>query len=232
MVVWQGLWPERWPLPGLESEWPVVVGAVFAWLFVVWMTNLFNFMDGMDGFAGGMAVIGFGALAGLGGLAGDQGFALLCGSVAAAAAGFLVFNFPPARIFMGDVGGSTLGFLAAALILWADREGLFAWWVGVLVFSPFVVDATVTLIRRILRGEAPWRAHRSHCYQRIVQRGWGHRRTVLWEYALMFACAGSALWSFRQPMDIQWGVIGAWAFVYTGLILAVDHAVRVGYQGK
>lgn len=228
VLVWQGLWPERPPLPGVGWAWPAALGAVFAWLFAVWMTNLYNFMDGMDGFAGGMAVFGFGTLAVLGWLAGDQRFALLCGSVAAAAAGFLAFNFPPARIFMGDVGSSTLGFVAAAMILWADRQGLFPLWIGVLVFSPFVVDATVTLLRRLLRGETPWRAHRRHCYQRLARGGWGHRKTVLWEYALMLACAASAVLAVQARPAVQWMVILAWGGLYAAILLAVERIAPFG----
>ncbi len=228
VLVWQGLWPERLPLPGGEWAWPAALGAAFAWLFAVWMTNLYNFMDGMDGFAGGMAVFGFGALALLGWLAGDLRFALLCGSVAAAAAGFLAFNFPPARIFMGDVGSSALGFLAASMILWADRRGLFPLWIGVLVFSTFVVDATVTLVRRLLCGETPWRAHRLHCYQRLARSGWGHRKTVLWEYALMLACAASAVLAVKAGPAVQWMVILAWAGTYVAILFAVERVAPFG----
>jgi len=232
VLVWQGLWPERPPLPGTGWEWPAALGAVFAWLFIVWMTNLYNFMDGMDGFAGGMAVFGFGTLALLGWLAGDLRFALLCGSVAAAAAGFLVFNFPPARIFMGDVGSSMLGFLAAAMILWADRQGLFPLWIGVLVFSPFVVDATVTLLRRLMHGETPWRAHRLHCYQRLARSGWGHRKTVLWEYALMLACAASAVLAAKAGPAVQWMFILAWAGTYVAILLAVERIAPFGLSRR
>jgi len=179
-----------------------------------------------SGFAGGMAVIGFGTLAVLGWMGGDARYALLCASVAAAAAGFLWFNFPPARLFMGDVGSAALGFLAAGLLLWADRAGLFPLWVGLLVFSPFIVDATVTLLRRLLRGEKVWQAHRSHYYQRLVRMGWGHRRTVLWEYALMLLCAASAVWAVQAGMAVQWGVLGAWVVAYLGMMLGVEYAER------
>ena len=90
---------------------------------------------------------------------------------AAAAGGYLLFNFPPARIFMGDAGSSLLGYLAAALSLWASQAGYFPIWIAVLVFSPFIVDATYTLFRRLLRRERVWEAHKSHCYQRLVELG-------------------------------------------------------------
>lgn len=195
-------WPHAHPVLPLGVLWLLDL------LFIVWMTNLYNFMDGMDGFAGGMAVFGFGTLGLLGHFAGDDYYAAVCWVIAAAAAGFLVWNFPPARIFMGDVGSSSLGLLAAALSLWADRSGLFPLWLAVLVFAPFVFDATVTLARRTLRGERVWEAHRNHYYQRLVQAGWSHRRTVLWEYGLMLLCSVGTLIAFRANTGLQWFILG------------------------
>jgi UDP-N-acetylmuramyl pentapeptide phosphotransferase/UDP-N-acetylglucosamine-1-phosphate transferase len=123
---------------------------------------------------------------------------------------------------MGDVGSSTLGFLAAALSIWGARDGVFPHWVAVLVFSPFVVDATVTLFRRVVQGERIWQAHRTHYYQRLVRLGWGHRKTLLWEYLLMLSSAGSALWAVSLPPAGQWALILVWAFVYTGLAVLVS----------
>lgn len=219
-----GLAPERLELPGLSVPLPQGIAIALTWLYVVWMTNLYNFMDGMDGFAGGMAVVGFLALAVMGWA--DAGFALFCVIIAAASAGFLAHNFPPARIFLGDTGSTTLGFLAAACSLWSDRAGLFPLWAALLVFSPFIVDATVTLVRRLLRGEKVWEAHRSHCYQRLVLLGWGHRRTVLVEYALMLACAGSAFWAIRQPLGGQLALAVVWLSIYSALIWGVGWLER------
>lgn len=204
-------------LPGWQWAWPPLLGAGVSFLFVVWMLNLYNFMDGMDGFAGGMAVFGFNTFALLGLLAGNPLFAVLSILIAAAAAGFLLFNLPPARIFMGDTGASTLGFLAAAFALWASRDQLFPLWVAVLVFSPFIVDATVTLLRRLARGEKIWQAHRSHYYQRLVQLGWGHKKTLLYEYALMSGCSASALLAVHLPSLGQTALLLFWVGVYGGL---------------
>lgn len=223
-----GLAPVTLQLPALQWPWPAGVSALFTLLFVVWLTNLYNFMDGMDGFAAGMAVFGFGAYALLGGLAGDALFALLNAVVAASAAGFLLFNFPPARIFMGDTGASTLGFLVAAFSLWADRDGLFPLWIGVLVFSPFVVDATITLLRRLAGREKLWQAHKSHYYQRLVQLGWGHRRTVLAEYGLMAAAAASAMVAMRLDAAGQWLIGVVWILIYGSAIRFVHAAERRG----
>jgi len=221
LLVHAGLSLQRLTLPGAVWDWSPFIGTAFSVVFVVWWINLYNFMDGIDGFAGGMTVFGFGTCAVLGVLAEAPAFAALSLMGASAAAGFLLFNFPPARLFMGDVGASSLGLLAAVTILWADRAGLFSAWIGVLVFSPFVVDATVTLVRRAWKREKVWLPHKSHYYQRLVQVGWGHRKTVLLEYLLMAAAAASAVWASTETVSVQGGVIAAWIFVYGALFAGV-----------
>ena len=215
-LAWAGYVPNPLELPGFDWLLPEWIAVFFALAITVWMINLYNFMDGMDGFAGGMAVIGFATLAWLG--RADESFASVCLIVAAASAGFLVHNFPPAKIFMGDTGSTALGFLAAACSLWGSKSGLFPFWVAILVFSPFIADATVTLLRRLLRGEKIWEAHRTHYYQRLVLLGWGHRRTVLAEYALMLACAGSALLAIHLSPVGQAVLAVGWITIY-GLLM-------------
>jgi UDP-N-acetylmuramyl pentapeptide phosphotransferase/UDP-N-acetylglucosamine-1-phosphate transferase len=205
----------QWPL----SRWTTVV---LTCLYVLWLVNLYNFMDGMDGFAGGMALSGFATFALLGVLAGQPVFAALSGVIAAAAGGFLLFNYPPARIFMGDTGSSLLGFLAAGLSLWAAMDDIFPLWIAVLIFSPFIVDATVTLGRRLWSRERVWEAHKSHCYQRLVQLGWGHRKTVVREYFLMILSSISAVVAMYLGPVAQWCLIAFWLSVYLALILLVD----------
>ena len=150
----------------------------------------------------------------MGWTAGHDAFLAVSLIIAAASAGFLFFNFPPARIFMGDVGSSTLGLLAATLSLWGARDGVFPFWIALLVFSPFIVDATVTLFHRLLRGDKIWQAHKTHFYQRLVRAGWGHRKTVLFEYAIMLGCAVTSLWSLRAPAQIQLAAFSGWAVAY------------------
>lgn len=187
----------------------------------VWMVNLYNFMDGMDGFAGGMGLIGFGCLAVAGLLHGVYDFALLALLVAAGNAGFLLHNFPPARIFMGDAGSATMGFLAAGFTLWGIREEVFALWFPLLVFSPFILDATVTLLRRALRGEKVWQAHRQHYYQRLTLAGWGHKKTVLSEYILMIAVAISSLIMLHHNGAVYGGLF-IWGLLYMLLAYKAD----------
>ena len=195
-------------------------------LAVMWMTNLYNFMDGADGLAGGMTVLGFGFL-GLAALLANEPTTALTGfCVAAAALAFLLYNFHPARIFMGDTGSIPLGFMAAALGLLGWQRDLWPLWYPAVVFSPFIVDASVTLARRILRGERFWHAHRSHYYQRLVQMGWGHRRTALAEYALMLVCGAASLWALGEPVYSQLVILLALAVMYACLAVAVDAAWR------
>jgi UDP-N-acetylmuramyl pentapeptide phosphotransferase/UDP-N-acetylglucosamine-1-phosphate transferase len=222
MLVSAGFEIQSVDLPGIR--WPLFswLGVIATCLYIAWMINLYNFMDGMDGFAGGMAVFGFSTFAVLGGLAGEPVFAGLCGVIAAAAGGFLLFNIPPARIFMGDVGSSLLGFLAAGLSLWAAVDGIFPLWIAVLVFSPFIVDATFTLGRRVWRRERVWEAHSSHLYQRLVQSGWGHRKTALWEYLLMLLCCLSAVLAFYLGPMHQWWLLICWAIGYVILVVWVN----------
>lgn len=221
MLVLGGLGVAALRLPGYEMAIGATASAATSILAVVWMTNLYNFMDGMDGLAGGMAVFGFGTLGLLGAVAGDMNYAALCWVIAAAAAGFLVWNFPPARIFMGDTGSSVLGLLAAALSLYGDAADLFPLWIAVLVFSPFIVDATVTLVRRSLQGQRIWKPHRDHYYQRLVQTGWGHRRTMLWAYALMAVCCAAAMLAHLSPVAVQWLIIAAVAVLHVLAIAGV-----------
>ena len=222
LLLWQSeFWLIHLALPGLTWVWSPFWQIMVSCLFIVWMVNLYNFMDGMDGLAGGMAVFGFGTLAVFGWLADQQLFMVINLLVASASGGFLVFNFSPARIFMGDVGSSSLGFLAAAFSLWGSSENILPLWVALLIFSPFIVDATVTLLRRLLQGEKIWLAHKSHYYQRLVQIGWGHKHTVLWEYALMLMCSLSALLAPSLPIYAQWSLIVGWIFIYIFLIYLV-----------
>jgi UDP-GlcNAc:undecaprenyl-phosphate GlcNAc-1-phosphate transferase len=181
-------------------------------LGLAWLTNLYNFMDGSDGLAGGMAAIGFGACALAAYVAGVPGLAGVCAAVSAAAVAFLLFNFHPAKIFMGDSGSIPLGFLAGVLGLAGWRDGAWPWWFPLLVFGPFVADATFTLLRRIARRERLSQAHRSHYYQRLVRMGLGHRRTALLEYVAMAACAALAIYARTAEPVLQAAVVGG-AFV-------------------
>ncbi len=201
-------------MPSVSAVLLTAVTVILVLFYIVWMINLYNFMDGMDGFAGGMAVFGFGTFVVMGWTAGHDAFLAVSLIITTASAGFLFFNFPPARIFMGDVGSSTLGLLAATLSLWGVRYGVFPFWIALLVFSPFIVDATATLFLRLLRGDKIWQAHKIHFYQQLVQAGWGHRKTVLIEYAIMAGCGITALVCVRASTTVQAVMLSCWTLFY------------------
>jgi UDP-N-acetylmuramyl pentapeptide phosphotransferase/UDP-N-acetylglucosamine-1-phosphate transferase len=232
MLVEGGLTLATLQMPGLDIEWPFWLATLATMLYVTWMANLYNFMDGIDGLASGMAVIGFATFGALGYRAGDPLFMSASLVVAAAAAGFLIFNFAPARCFMGDTGSLTLGFLVAGFTLWGSYQWIIPIWISVLVFSPFVVDATVTLLRRLVRRERFWEPHRTHIYQRVVRLGWSHRRTILAGYALMGVCAIAAVLAVRAPVTTRWTILCAAALLYTLLIVAVRRAERGGARTR
>jgi Fuc2NAc and GlcNAc transferase len=162
---------------GLGNPW---IGSAFAVLVLVWSTNLFNFMDGIDGIAASEAVFMSTALAYLSWRnGGDFGVtvAMLC--LAAATLGCLVWNWPPARIFMGDVGSGFLGFMVTALMIVACQRGGIPIEVLPILGGVFLVDATVTLLRRLARGDRWLEAHRTHAYQHLARRWQKHRPVTL-----------------------------------------------------
>lgn len=226
LVVGEGLVLDsiRLPFGGHLSLGPA--GPPASVLFLVWMANLYNFMDGMDGFAGGMTMLGFAFLAYFGWHSGHQFIFVTALLLSVGAAGFLLHNFPPARIFMGDVGSVPIGFLSGALALLGCREGRFDMWVPLILFSPFVVDATMTLMRRVARQEKVWEAHRTHYYQRLVLAGWGHRRTVLAEYGLMMVCGALAVMYDRGHEWQRVGVLIGGGLLYLVLIVGVQLVER------
>ncbi len=192
-----------------------------ATLAVVWMTNLYNFMDGADGLAGGMAAIGFGALALAAWLGNAPDLASFCAVIAVASLAFMRFNFPPARLFMGDAGSIPLGFLAAVLGILGARQDVWSWLFPLLVFSPFIVDASVTLARRALRGEKVWQAHRSHYYQRVVLLGASHRQLAVAAWGLMLVYTALAFSLRALPQQAAWLLILT-AVSYLLIFLAID----------
>jgi len=146
---------------------------------VVWLINLYNFMDGADGFAGLQCVSACLAVALMLIMDGYRGGALLPASLAGASTGFLVWNWPPARVFMGDVGSYFIGFSLALLILLTNGVQFIDLGIWVILLAVFVWDASLTLIMRIFSGQTWYRAHRTHAYQRLLQMGWTHRRLAL-----------------------------------------------------
>jgi len=212
---------------GVLSQHGFLVAAILL-LLVVWMTNLYNFMDGSDGLAGGMALTGF-TLYGVAALMnGNEALAMVNFTIGAAVLGFLYNNFPPAKVFMGDAGSIPLGFLAAAIGLWGWQLGCWPAWFPFLIFSPFIVDASVTLIKRSIRGINLSEAHREHYYQRLLQLGWGHRNVALIEYGLMLAVGISAILALHDTFP--WLTFLVWSAIFASLMLLVDLAWKKSKQ--
>ncbi|KVU11072.1 glycosyl transferase [Burkholderia ubonensis] len=203
------------------APWWLLAGVGF---MMVWLTNLYNFMDGADGLAGGMALLGFGAyaVAALGGVHPSPDLVAGGAAIAGAALGFLLLNFHPARLFLGDAGSIPLGFMAGALGYWGWRNAIWPLWFPAMVFSPFIADASVTLLRRLLRGEKFWQAHREHYYQRMVRSGIGHGRTAIYWYLIMLAGIIVALWALGRQELQQWLLFVAWYGVLACIGLAID----------
>ena len=206
-----------WALGGLQQlqfgPWAVESGLLrqlLAIVALVWLTNLFNFMDGIDGLATWQTIFSASAIALLtvaGGASELTGIALL---VLAAGVGFLPWNWPRARIFMGDIGSSGLGFFFGLIcVLGANNSGMPVL-LSAMVLSLFVTDATATLLLRLLRGHQWYTAHREHAYQLWNRRGWSHNRVV--------ACAMLLNLLFILPL-VWWARIEPWREIVAAAVL-------------
>ena len=159
-----------------------VQGLVF-WTAVVpgmvWLMNVYNFMDGSNGMAGFQGVFAGVTMAVFFQTGGEEIMALVAVAVAAACAGFLPLNFPDAKLFMGDVSSVPLGFIFASFAVYGVQTGTMDLFISTLIMSVFFVDATLTLLSRAFRGERWYTAHAQHVYQRLIARGWSHRRVLI-----------------------------------------------------
>jgi Fuc2NAc and GlcNAc transferase len=191
------IWALFW-LGGIDA---VQFGAHYvrlAWLWnvigvlgIIWWLNLYNFMDGIDGIAGGEAVSVCSGVVVLMALVGTSSERTLPIVLAGSAAGFLIFNWSPARIFMGDVGSGFLGYVFAVMAIASEKDHAVPLTLWVVLSGVFIFDATVTLVRRMLHGERWYAAHRSHAYQRLVGLGYSHRlvsSAVLAVNAVLLGC--------------------------------------------
>ena len=202
----------------IEPGW---IGLALAMLYIVWLLNLTNFMDGIDGIAAveGVTVsLGGVALYILTAPAGAPWVAPL--ALAAATLGFLVWNWPPAKIFMGDTGSGFLGLMLAALSLqaaWTSAPLLWSW---IILLGVFVVDATVTLIRRLIRGDRIYEAHRLHAYQHAAQRWDSHKRVTLTVAAL------NVYWLFPLALLVAHGRLDG----ISGVVIAYLPLLAISFR--
>lgn len=215
---------------------------------IVWTLNLFNFMDGIDGIAaseaifiacGGAALALFKGHLGAGSatphalMSGTAGAVPVVGFILAAAClGFVLWNWPPAKIFMGDVGSGYLGYFIAVLALAAAKHNPVAFWEWLILGGVFFVDATVTLLRRLLRGERVYEAHRSHAYQWLARRWRGHLPATLSVVAVNllwlfpWACVASVF-----PRRAAW-ICATALLPLTVLALVIGAGKREGKSSK
>jgi UDP-N-acetylmuramyl pentapeptide phosphotransferase/UDP-N-acetylglucosamine-1-phosphate transferase len=215
-----GYW-QQVALPGAGVLTLGVLGLPLSFLWIVGLTNAYNFMDGIDGIAGSQAVV-----AGLGWALVGTWYALALPVamgvlIAASALGFLLHNWPPARIFMGDVGSAFLGYSFAVLALTAARVEPLLPLAGALLLWPFLFDTVFTFLRRLRRRENVFAAHRSHLYQRAIIAGHSHRFVTLLYSVLAAIGAGmTAVWLTGEPA-LQVGTSALVALLCGGLWLYV-----------
>jgi Fuc2NAc and GlcNAc transferase len=198
------------------------IGQLIALVGLVWMVNLYNFMDGIDGIAGVEAV----CASGLGGLllawAGLRGLAEAAEALMGASAGFLVWNWPPAKIFMGDVGSGFLGFVFGVLAIASARDRPWLLWPWLILLSVFIVDSTLTLLRRLVTGARWYAAHRSHAYQHAA-RHWGSHLKVM-----LTVAAVDGIWLFPLALGAcVWPVAGP---PFAAVALAPLVYMALGYR--
>lgn len=222
-VWWAGTLPPVALPMGVNLEgWSLTIVVVIAGL---WWINLFNFMDGIDGIAASHAILvllGMAAVWALKGpAAGDEPIFWLAILTSAATLGFLLRNWAPARIFMGDAGSNSLAISIFVIALASVAAGQLSYQALLILPSAFISDATVTLLVRSARGERPWRAHRLHAYQHL-SRVWGHHRTTL------VYCAWTAFWGFPLALAAEFWPALAWPLVVLGYLPMIGFALWAG----
>lgn len=199
-----------------------VAAIPFTVLFLLTSINFYNFIDGIDGLAAGSAFITAAFLALIAYMLGHGALALVCLAVAGSAAGFLQFNFPPARLFMGDSGSTFLGFFFAYVAI--AGNGLrpeIPFFIPILILSSLYLDAGLTLARRALRGEKIFQPHHTHYYQRLLSLGLNHKQVTVLEYGLIVLLGTSALIFIRAGGFFPYFITLCWVVVFTALILKI-----------
>ncbi|MEO9298565.1 MraY family glycosyltransferase [Devosia alba] len=221
-----------WPLPELQF-WFYQLSAAALGVFLVvaclWWINLFNFMDGIDGLAGSQAILILAGALGLwfsaeGGVIGQPVWLLGVATVGAST-GFLLSNWPPARIFMGDAGSNFLAFVILVVMLTLVGRGILGYGAVLAMAAVFISDATVTLVRRAARGERPWAAHRQHAYQRLSRR-FGHRPVaIVYGVATLLWALPLAVLAVQLP-DFEWILAAAAVLPLAIAVLAAGAGAR------
>jgi UDP-N-acetylmuramyl pentapeptide phosphotransferase/UDP-N-acetylglucosamine-1-phosphate transferase len=184
--------------------------------------NFYNFIDGIDGLAAGGAVIAGTFLAAAAMMVQAPALAILCAITAASALGFLQFNFPPSRLFMGDGGSTFLGYCFAGIaVAGSGLDPGVPVFVPALLLSSLYADAGLTIVRRLSRGEKVFQPHRTHYYQRLLQLGFNHKQVTLVEYLIMLLLGVSALLYMRAGGLLAPFASGVWLALFTLAILKI-----------
>ncbi|MBN2465602.1 glycosyltransferase family 4 protein [candidate division WOR-3 bacterium] len=209
--------------PGITFAWAAVPLTL---LWITSLTNLFNFIDGADGLANSLAVVCSVGVAAAAFATGHPFEGAVAVAVTAACLGFLWYNFPPAQVFMGGVGSLTLGFVLSVLAIRLAASGSqpVPMMFFVILYSSFLFDTSYTLLRRILRGEKFWQAHRTHLYERLLQSGWSHLRVTLFYVGLGLVSLALAIFYLRA------GSAGRTAVVALQLVICLVHLMAVKVQ--
>jgi len=226
-AVWAVYWVDYPDLiQSHETLYLFVIGGVISVLIITWLTNLYNFMDGTDALAAIQAIC-TGVMAGtLLSYSGNPGLAILCFVIAAASAGFIFWNWPPAKIFMGDAGSCLLGYTFGVMVIMSMDGGAVTPFVWFILLAVFACDATLTLLMRVIKGDRFYTAHRAHAYQRIVQMGCSHAtvaRGVLLINVMILWPAAYIIFTHAELTSITVSVI-------TLLMCLLWCGIQVGYS--
>jgi UDP-GlcNAc:undecaprenyl-phosphate GlcNAc-1-phosphate transferase len=199
-----------------------VLAVPFTILFILASINFYNFIDGIDGLAAGTAAITAGFLALIAHMLGHGALALAALAAAGASLGFLQFNFPPSRLFMGDGGSTFLGFFFAFFAIAGNRVvPELPFFITVLLLSSLYLDAGVTLLRRLFKGEKIFQPHRTHYYQRLLALGFNHKQVTALEYSLTVLLGTSAVIFFKAGGFFPVFLCLCWLLVFTSMMLKV-----------
>lgn len=187
----------------IESQW--LLGGLLL-LSLVSLLNLYNFMDGIDGLAGGELLFVASMALLFAAAAGDRDVALPSAVLLAAGAGFLVWNWPPARIFMGDVGSGFIGLCLGIIAMISLHQGSMSVWTWVILLGVFITDSTLTLLRRVAGGEPWYQAHASHAFQHAARRYGSHRKVTMAVMAVNLLWLAPMAWLATQRQELGFWV--------------------------
>ena len=207
LIWWGKMQLTELELPFVSFGLPPIAGMFFSILFVTGFINFFNFMDGINGIAAFQGIAGGAALAALLLIGGTHNTVLISTALAGACLGFLPHNFPKAKMFMGDIGSTVIGFALAMLTLIGSERTELPWIAFVLPLGVFIYDATFTLFKRMAHGEKFWKPHREHHYQLLIRCGWSHARVSLIQFALMLVCVACAIGYAKGTDPLRLGIL-------------------------